>query len=67
VLADLRLGGPNAIAAAKRLVYEVPAMEQKDAFAYTADLSARLFKGDEAAAGMKAFLKREKAPWARSD
>ena len=67
VLADLRQGGPNAIAAAKRLVYEVPAMEQKDAFAYTADLSARLFKGDEAAAGMKAFLKREKAPWAGSD
>jgi len=64
VLADLRLGGPEALGFAKRLVYEVPAMEPKEAFAWTADLSARLFKGEEAAAGMKAFLKREKPPWA---
>ncbi len=64
VLADLRLGGPNALGFAKRLVYDVPAMEQKEAFAWTSDLSARLFEGEEAAAGMKAFLKREKPPWA---
>ena len=64
VLADLCLGGPEALAAAKRLVYEVPAMETAKAFAWTADLSQRLFKGDEAAAGMRAFLKREKPPWA---
>ena len=67
VLADLRLGGPNALGFAKRLVNEVPAMEQKEAFAWTADLSQRLFKGAEAAAGMKAFLKREKPPWADPD
>jgi len=64
VLADLRLGGPEALGYAKRLVYEVPAMEQHQAFAWTAELSGRLFRGDEAAAGMKAFLTREKAPWA---
>ena len=64
VLDDLKLAGPQALAAAKRLVYDVPAMEAKEAFAYTADLSARLFRGDEAAAGMKAFLAREKPPWA---
>ncbi len=64
VIADLRLGGPGALGAAKRLVYEVPEMEQKDAFARTAELSQRLFKGEEAAAGMRAFLKREKPPWA---
>ena len=64
VLADLRLGGPNALGFAKRLVYEVPAMEQKEAFAWCADLSQKLFKGEEAAAGMRAFLKREKPPWA---
>jgi methylglutaconyl-CoA hydratase len=64
VLADLRLGGPNALGFAKRLVYEVPAMEQKEAFAWCADLSQRLFKGEEAAAGMRAFLKRDKPPWA---
>ena len=64
VIADLRLGGPAALGFAKRLVYDVPAMEQKEAFAWTADLSQRLFKGEEAAAGMEAFLKRRKAPWA---
>ncbi len=42
-------------------------MEQKEAFAWTADLSARLFKSEEAAAGMKAFLKREKPPWANKE
>lgn len=64
VLGDLRLGGPNALGEAKRLVYEVPRMEQDAAFAFTSKLSAGLFKSDEAAAGMKAFLKREKPPWA---
>jgi len=64
VLADLRLGGPNALGFAKSLVYAVPAMKQKEAFAWTSELSQRLFKGEEAAAGMRAFLKREKPPWA---
>ena len=65
VLADLRQGGPEALGFAKRLVHEVPAMEPQEAFAWAADLSQRLFRGDEAAAGMKAFLKREKPPWAK--
>jgi len=64
VIADLRLGGPEALGHAKSLVYQVPAMDQKEAFAWTADLSGRLFRSDEAVAGMKAFLKREKPPWA---
>jgi len=67
VLADLRLAGPNALGIAKRLVYEVPAMEQKEAFAWTTELSGRLFKSEEAAAGMKAFLKRQKPPWAADE
>jgi methylglutaconyl-CoA hydratase len=67
VLEDLRLGGPEALGFAKSLVYEVPGMEQKEAFAWTADLSQRLFKSGEAAAGMKAFLKREKPPWANKE
>ncbi|UCE86945.1 MAG: enoyl-CoA hydratase/isomerase family protein [Deltaproteobacteria bacterium] len=64
VIADLRLGGPEALGFAKRLVHEVPRMEPDEAFAWAADLSQRLFRSDEAAAGMKAFLKREKPPWA---
>ena len=64
VLADLRKGGPNAVGLAKQLVYDVPRMEQKEAFKYTAQLSAELFRGDEAAEGMKAFLQKRPATWA---
>ena len=64
VVGDLCLGGPAALGAAKELVYRVPGMEPSDAFAWTSQLSQRLFQGDEAAAGMRAFLKREKPPWA---
>jgi methylglutaconyl-CoA hydratase len=67
VLADLCLGGPTALGEAKRLVYHVPRMEQAEAFEWTAKRSAELFGGEEAAAGMKAFLKREKPPWAPAD
>lgn len=64
VLDDLRKGGPNALGLAKRLVYEVPAMEQKEAFQHTARLSGKLFAGEEAAEGMAAFLGKRKASWA---
>jgi methylglutaconyl-CoA hydratase len=67
VLADLRKGGPNALAFAKRLVYEVPTLSQGAAFEWTAKQSAALFAGEEAAAGMKAFLSRTPAPWAADD
>lgn len=63
VLDDLRKGGPNALGLAKRLVYDVPAMEQKEAFAYTSRLSGELFRGEEAAEGMKAFLQKRPAAW----
>ncbi|MBW1883453.1 MAG: enoyl-CoA hydratase/isomerase family protein [Deltaproteobacteria bacterium] len=64
VLADLRKGGPNALGFCKRLVYEVPPMGQKEAFQWTTQLSGELFKGEEAAEGMKAFLQKRKAAWA---
>jgi methylglutaconyl-CoA hydratase len=67
VLADLRKGGPNALGLAKNLVYEVPKLSQADAIEWTTELSNRLFAGDEAKAGMKAFLGRQPAPWAESD
>lgn len=67
VLDDLRKGGPNALGLAKRLVYEVPDMEEKEAFAYTSKLSAELFRGEEAAEGMKAFLQKRPAAWAVAD
>ncbi len=67
VLADLRKGGPRALSFAKRLVYEVPRMARKEAFAWTTSLSNELFAGEEAAAGMKAFLTRSRPPWAEDD
>jgi enoyl-CoA hydratase/carnithine racemase len=67
VLDDLRKGGPLALGFAKRLVHEVPAMPQKDAFRWTASLSAELFAGEEAAEGMAAFLKRRRPSWAAEE
>jgi enoyl-CoA hydratase/carnithine racemase len=42
-------------------------MPQKDAFRWTAALSAELFAGEEAAEGMAAFLKRRRPSWAGED
>lgn len=64
VLADLRKGGPQALSFAKRLVHEVPAMEQGEAFRFTSRLSAELFAGEEAKEGMAAFLAKRSPAWA---
>ncbi len=64
VLADLRKGGPNAVGFAKRLVYEVPRMETKEAYQWTSRHSAELFAGEEAKEGMAAFLEKRPARWA---
>ena len=64
VLDDLRKGGPTALGFAKRLVYEVPALPQKEAFPWAAALSSQLFAGDEAREGMAAFLGKRRAAWA---
>ena len=67
VLADLRKGGPRALGFAKSLVYQVPGMDQKEAFQWTSRLSAELFSGDEAKEGMAAFLGKRKPRWATDD
>lgn len=63
---QLSAGGPNALAATKRLLREVPTMTRADAFAMTAELSASLFSSDEAREGMTAFLERRPAAWAQA-
>ena len=63
VVADLLAGGPNAIAASKQLLARVPGMPAEEAFGWTAELSASLFAGDEAKAGMRAYLEKRPAPW----
>jgi methylglutaconyl-CoA hydratase len=64
VLAKLLAGGPSALAAAKRLVYTIPGMERKAAFARTTDLSQSLFASAEAAEGMAAFREKRPPSWA---
>lgn len=63
VVGDLLSGSPAAIAASKRLLAEVPASATDDAFRWTAELSAELFRSDEAREGMAAFLEKRPAAW----
>ena len=63
IVDDLLAGGPNAIATAKRLLAGVPEMSVDDAFEWTAELSAELFRTDEAREGMSAFLEKRPPSW----
>ena len=58
-------GGPNALAAAKRLVRQVPTLPLDEAFAMTARLSAWLFDSDEAREGQAAFTAKRPPAWQR--
>lgn len=63
VVADLKAGGPEAIAAAKQLMARVPGMPIDEAFRWTGELSASLFRGEEAAEGMRAYLDKRPPSW----
>lgn len=63
-LEDLRHCAPGAIAAIKRLMFTVADRPLEDTVTYRADLLNSLRAGDEAQAGMKAFLEKKPAPWA---
>jgi methylglutaconyl-CoA hydratase len=63
-VAQLALGGPTAVAEAKRLVRTVPGMPMDDAFAWTERKIAALFASEEAAEGMAAFAGKRKPRWA---
>jgi methylglutaconyl-CoA hydratase len=63
LVGKLVAGGPLALAATKRLVFDVPAMERAEAFARTTEVSQALFASDEAAEGMAAFREKRQAPW----
>lgn len=63
VVTDLLAGEPGALAAAKALVYEVPTLTRDAAFAFTAELTARLFASEAAREGMAAFLEKRPPAW----
>ena len=60
---DLLAGGPEALARTKRLLDEVAAPFAPGVAAATAERIASARVSDEAQAGIRAFLARERAPW----
>ena len=63
VIADRKAGGPEALAAVKQLASRVPGMSVDEAFEWTAELSANLFRGEEAAEGMRAYMDKRPPSW----
>jgi methylglutaconyl-CoA hydratase len=63
VLDQLVAGGPNALAAAKRMVFEVPGLDRAEAFARMTEVSQNLFASPEAAEGMSAFREKRSPAW----
>jgi len=68
VIADLRAGGPQAQAQSKNLLRELLARPRSDQelCAFTATLTAAARAGEEARAGLQAFLEKKPPPWAGS-
>jgi methylglutaconyl-CoA hydratase len=56
-------GAPNAVAAAKRLVREIPRLAPDDAYAVAAERIAKLFVSAEAAEGIAAFAQKRPPSW----
>ena len=64
-LKQLRTSGPEAVRECKKLITYVASHERVDAIAYTIDAIATRRTSSEGQEGMQAFLKKERAPWAR--
>ena len=59
----INLGGPNAVAEAKKLVRKVPELSVEEGFELTGEWSMRLFRSEEGAEGMAAFREKRKPRW----
>lgn len=55
--------GPLAVQYTKELLRRLPAMSREEGFAWTSELSARIFTSDEAREGMTAFLEKRSPSW----
>lgn len=60
-------GAPSAVAATKRVLHTVAAMERDAAFEAMATLSNEMFNGPDAAEGMTAFAEKRLPNWTSSD
>lgn len=63
IVADVVRGGPNALAATKKLINEVPMMTPDQAWPHTASVSMGLFGAPEAGEGIAAFLEKRDPNW----
>jgi methylglutaconyl-CoA hydratase len=61
----IKLGGPNAVSEAKKLVRRVSTLSVEDGFSETGQWSTRLFQSPEAAEGMAAFREKRQPAWVR--
>lgn len=64
LLDEIRQCSPNAIAACKRLLFEVAGKDLDATVEYRANLLAELRRSDEAQEGMMAFVQKRPARWA---
>jgi methylglutaconyl-CoA hydratase len=64
-VADLVLGGPEALTATKRVLQRVPQLSREEAFAWAAELSAERFSSEEGREGMRAFTDKRTPRWVR--
>jgi methylglutaconyl-CoA hydratase len=62
-ISQILTSAPQAVAAAKELVFGVAARTLEASLDYTAETIARVRAGEEGQSGMKAFLERQKPPW----
>jgi len=64
-IAQLKTSGPEAVRECKKLIAYVATNAPVDAIPYTIEAIAARRVSEEGQSGMGAFLKKEKAPWAR--
>ncbi len=64
LLDAIRATEPNAVAATRALLRDLPAMEATEAYAHAEKLSASLFDSPEAAEGIGAFIEKRPPSWA---